>query len=1418
MARRPSAAADPVAPADAAGPDFVHLHVHSEYSLLDGLGRIDGIVGRAAALGQPAIALTDHGNLHGVVEFDVAARKAGVKPIIGCEVYVAPRTMGDREPKVDDRPFHLTLLARDQEGYQNLLRLVSTASIEGFYYRPRIDKALLERHAGGLVALSGCMSGELSRLLLDGQVEAARRVAAWHADLFGRDHYFIEVQDQGLDRQPELNRGLVDIARHLGVRVVATNDAHYVAQSDHRAHDILLCIQTGATVDQPNRMRLGSEQFHLRSGAEMARAFSGLPEALANTLLVAEQVNLDLDFSRVNLPRFDLPDGQTPSSYLRELSFKGIEARYGGVSEEQRARLAYELDVIDRTGYPLYFLIVADYVRFARERGILAMPRGSVAGSLVIHALGVCDIDPLAYRLMFERFLHDERIGMPDIDMDFADDRREEVIRYVQEKYGRDRVAQIITFGTMAARAAVRDVARVMGLSFSEVNPIARAIPFGASLAEARETPDLKAMADRDPRIAEVLDLAQGVEGVSRNASTHAAGIVISRDPLVEHVPLQRGPKGDETIVTQWAMGAVEQAGMLKMDFLGLANLTIVDRTLRILKEANGLDLDLNSIPTDESHPDAAKAFAMLGEGETTAVFQLESDGMRRCLRGLRPNQVSDLIAIVALYRPGPMDNIPAFTAAKNGHVPVRYLHPVLKPILEETYGVCVYQDQVLLMVREVAGFTWGEADVLRKAMGKKIPALMAEQEEKFHTSAVARGFDPHVVQALWDIIAPFAGYGFPKGHAAAYAVLAYQTAYLKANYPGAYMAAVLTSTAGTPDKVSEAIHECRRLGVDIGAPDVNRSAQGFTLEPGDDGTTAVRFGFSGIKFVGAGAVEALIAERDRGGHFADIPDLCARIDLRQWNKRALESLVKAGALDAFGDRPAMLAGLDASISAGQQASRARQSGQTSLFDLFGGGPASPLGRGAGGEGAGQGAGSRPAGPKSMPVRDASLLTVPERRQALAWEKESLGLYLSEHPLTSAAAALRAASTYSISAIDAEKAGEEVVIAGSIASVRPVQTRKGDTMGAVQLEDLSGQIEVVVFPRLYTSARDLLVEDAIVLVRGKVDTRNDTPQIVCDAIEAFDPDVPIEEIRVAPATRARPSRRPDGAARPASRGTTRRPAAPASTDEPPRGDVPTPTDVPSPGGVPARADVPTQGDVPTPADVLSPGGVPARADGLGALASISPLSREAGEGQGVGEDHGTATVPGRPTTDPGDNEPPADDPWAGMDVGPAIPARPASRVDAPSSQAGRPAPRASSDAPEPLGTGAPARSLAEARPHAVTGYVASVTSASPSVVLPVATGLDAISVVDVTVPCNGREDRNLRMIERLDRAIRTWPGAVRVVIRLLHPTGSVVAIEASQRVDPCRELVESLQREVGHEHVRVRAGADDAPWGGRATA
>ncbi|CAA9275110.1 MAG: DNA polymerase III alpha subunit [uncultured Chloroflexi bacterium] len=1101
--------------AESSAPEFVHLHVHSEYSLLDGLARIPALVKRAADTGMKALAVTDHGSMYGAIEFYSAAKSAGIKPILGCEIYVAPRSMGQREPKVDDKNYHLTLLAKNETGFKNLLKIVSRAHLEGFYYKPRADKELLAKHAEGLICLSGCMSGELARLLMDGQEDKAREVALWYRDLFGKDHYYIEIQNQLLSAQDELNRKTVALARELDLPLVATNDSHYVRAEDAKAHDVLLCIQTNATREQANRMRLETQEFFLRTPAEMARAFPGLDDALANTVRIAEMVDLKLDFSRVHLPHFELPPGETPESWLRKECEAGLARRFGTVTEQQRQRLDYELSVIERTGYPLYFLIVADYVRYARERGIMAVPRGSVAGSLCIYALGICDVDPLEFNLMFERFLHDERIGMPDIDMDFADDRRHEVIEYVREKYGHDRVGQIITFGTMAARAAVRDVGRALGMTYGEVDRVAKAIPQGPgiTLKDARASSELKTMAADDPKIAELLELAEALEGTPRNASTHAAGVVISRDPLDEYVPLQKATKGEEGIITQWDMRIVEKIGMLKMDFLGLANLTILDHARRIIEERHpGLGLDLQRLPMDYDDPSGQpkRAFDMLSEGHTTAVFQLESGGMRKCLTGLRPNKITDLLAIVALYRPGPMEYIPAFTAAKNGQVAVTYLHEDLKPILEETYGICVYQDQVLQIVRAIAGFTWGEADVLRKAMGKKIQALMEEQREKFVRQTVERGYGDEFARAVWGVIEPFAGYGFPKGHAAAYAVVSYQTAFLKANYTAEYMSAVLSSEAGNSDKVAEAVAECRRIGVEVLPPDVNRSGLGFTLEehatnsvrgelvephPSTSSgrtealqvvhrTMAIRFGLAGVKNVGHGAIEMLLKARDEDGPFTDLGDFCRRVDLRQLNKRALESLVKAGAMDMFGERAALLAGMDSAMAQAQQDQRARQNGQTSLFDLFGE------------QGADEALGA--------PV--FTLPDVPEadRRQKLSWEKEMIGLYISEHPLQAVARPLAARVTCPISELTEDMAGQTVTIGGFISSMRLIPTKKGDLMAAVELEDLGGSTEVVVFPRTLQNNRDLIKEDAILLVKGKVDTRDDRPKLLAETVELLE--------------------------------------------------------------------------------------------------------------------------------------------------------------------------------------------------------------------------------------------------------------------------------------------------------------------------
>jgi DNA polymerase-3 subunit alpha len=1261
------------------GAEFVHLHVHSEFSLLDGLARVSDMVKRVASLGMPALALTDHGTMYGVIDFYSECQKAGVRPIVGCETYVAPRSLTDREPKVDDKNYHLTLLAQNEVGYHNLMKLISRANVDGFYYRPRIDRELLVKHAEGLICLSGCMSGQLARLLMDGQQEAAAKLAGWHKELFGPERYLLEIQNQGLEGQEALNRQIVELGRALGIPVVATNDSHYVRPEDSRAHDVLLCIQTGATVDQANRMRLGSDQFYLRSAEEMARAFDGLDDALRNSLRVAEQVDLKLDFDRVLLPHFEIPQGHTPEGYLRHLCEEGLRQRYGTISDVHRQRLDYELSVIERTGYPLYFLIVADYVRYARERGILAVPRGSVAGSLCIYALGICDIDPLKYDLMFERFLHEERIGMPDIDMDFSDDRREEVIRYVQQKYGRDRVAQIITFGTMAARASVRDVGRALGLSYGEVDRVAKAIPMGSTIAEALQTSELRDMAAAEPKIQDLLTLAQSLEGIARNASTHAAGVVISRDPLDEHVPLQRATKGEEGVITQWPFQVIEKVGMLKMDFLGLANLTILDRARKIIEERHpGVHLDLQHLPMDYDEPSgmARKTFDMLGQGETTAVFQLESGGMRRCLKGLRPTQVQHLLAIVALYRPGPMDSIPAFIAAKNGQTPVTYLHPDLEPILKETYGICVYQDQVLQIVRTIAGFSWAEADVLRKAMGKKIASLMAEQREKFLTRTVERGYDQEFAARLWATIEPFAGYGFPKGHAAAYAVVAYQTAFLKANYPAEYMTAVLTSEAGNPEKVAEAVAEARRLGVEVRAPDVNKSGLGFSLEDTPQGT-AIRFGLSGVKNVGHAAIEMLIKARE-AGPFLDLADFCRRVDLRQLNKRALESLIKAGAMDGFGERAALLAGVDTAMSLAQQHHRAQNSGQTHMFDLLG-------------DQDGTSAGLVSFTLPSIPAAD--------RKQRLSWEKEMIGLYISEHPLAGIARALSQTVSGSTTDLSEDMAGQMVTLGGFIAAMRLIPTRKGDLMAAVELEDMAGSVEVIVFPRTFQAHREILKEDAVVLVRGKVDTRDDQPKVLCESIELFD--APPDELATDPIEQtaypldAREAEAAGFAPAPSSNGGPAQGATRAGAPEPPVAPQP------APGG----------------------DGEPAEVDGFDQAEANEPF-----DGLEVSTE-----------------EPPAGGAW----------------------------------------------------PRAAAGWNGAPAGAY---------------VLELLLERTLREERDVHRLARLDELFERFPGNDRVILRILGTNGrETTALELSERVRCCTDLLDELVSELGEEAVRVRLAANPPP-------
>jgi len=1086
---------------------FTHLHLHTEFSLLDGLSRIPKVLERVRELGQEACAITDHGALYGAIDFHQEARKIGVKPIIGVEAYVAKGDRRSRDPQ-DKSQYHLTLLARNQAGYRNLLALVTKANLEGYYYKPRMDRELLEAHGAGLIALSGCNSSEMHRLLMDGRRDDAVALATWSRDVF--DGYYLELQENGLPEVTAVNKQLVDLSRELDVPLVATVDSHYVYPEDAPDHDILLCIGTNATVQDAKRMQMNAPVYYVQSEAEVRARFAELPEAVDNTQRIAEACDLTLEFGRLHLPDVDLPPGLSPEAHLANLSWAGLERRCAPVTEETRRRLQYELDVVRETGFANYILVVYDFAQFAKRHGILMGVRGSAAASLILYCLDVTDVDPLAHGLVFERFLNVERREMPDVDLDFADDRRDEVIRYAAEKYGHDHVAQIITFGTMGAKAGIRDVGRALAMSYGETDRVARLVPAQLNMSIERalnESPELKLAYDADEAVRRLVDTAQRLEGIARHASTHAAGIVISREPLVEHVPLQRPQRGETEKLgaiptTQYAMDQVARIGLLKMDLLGLVNLTILGRAAEMIRETRGVEIDLRALPDDD-----AKTYEMLAKGETFGVFQLESAGMRRAVQDLRPNSIGDLAALVALYRPGPIQHIPVFCRAKHGLQKIAYPHRDLAHILDETYGVITYQDQVLLIAQKFAGYTLGEADVMRKAMGKKIPTAMRAERDRFVKGAKKKGYSEGDAQEIFELILPFAGYAFNKAHAVCYAMIAYQTAYLKAQYTAEYLAAVLafasSHPAGGQSRIAAAVSECARLGLAVLPPDVNRSRANFALEPAEDGGKAIRFGLQQIKNVGAGAAESIVQERERGGAFASIEDFCRRVNLKSINKRALESLAKAGALDAFGDRGTLLSNLDRLVSLAQREARLRESGQATMFDLFGDQVATP-----------------------MPALELEESPV-TRAEELSWEKELLGVYVSEHPFTSAAAALAPYASVSCAELAAETTqtqqaaadgelvegatapvalpaqGREVVIAGMVGNTRRLYTRDSRPFCAAEIEDLSGLVEVTVWPELFERSQDLWIEGNIVLLQVRVRERGGRMQIAVQQVELY---------------------------------------------------------------------------------------------------------------------------------------------------------------------------------------------------------------------------------------------------------------------------------------------------------------------------
>jgi DNA polymerase-3 subunit alpha len=1083
------AAESPTAPAAAPAQDFVHLHVHSEFSLLDGLSPVKRIVETAKRQGMRAIALTDHGNLYGAIDFYSYARSAGIKPILGVETYVSPRGMADKGGSQDRNYFHLVLLAKNRDGYQNLLKLVSRASLEGYYYKPRIDRDLLAEHAGGLIALSACYSGEPSRAILESDFLKARDAAAWYREIF-KDDYFLELQDHGNPDDQVVNAGLIELNKQLGIPLVVTNDSHYTLPEEAAAQDVLLCVQTNSTEQDPRRMRMEpGGAFCLKPPEEMWRLFGHVPDALRNTLVIAERCDLQLEFGRLSFPELDhiIPAGQTPQQFLARTCEDGLLRRYGAaLNNEHRQRLRYELDVVDKTGFAAYILFVWDFVDWARRRGIPCGPRGSAAGSIILYCLGISDLDPVRYGLTFERFLNPERIQMPDIDMDFADDRRDEVIQYVIDRYGRERVAQIITFGRLLARAAIRDVGRALDYPLNEVDRVAKLIPpvpIGIKLKDALEQiPELKSMYDTQPHIKTLIERAQSVEGVARHAGTHAAGVVVADQPLTNYVPLQRATRGDSAM-TQYDMKVLDKIGLLKMDFLGLANLTMLSKTLDNIKLRHGIELDLAHLPLDDP-----KTYAMLGRGETRTVFQLEGPGMTRSVVDLQPSTLDHLAALVALYRPGPMAHIPSYIARRDGREAATPPDAALADVLEESYGIIVYQDQVLQVVRKLAGYSLGQADVLRRAMGKKEKDVMAREGPKFIESVIANGYPKSTAESVWELLQPFANYAFNKAHAYCYALVAFQTAYLKANYPVEWFAAVLSTIAADTDKVVGVVGECRRLGVRMLSPDVNASGLDFGVEA--DG---IRFGLGAVKNVGQGAVELLVREREANGPYTSLEEFCRRQDLHTVNKRVLESLIKCGAMDTLGPREALLdtKRLDSAIAAAQIDQRAASTGQTSLFDMFG--DAEPVT-------------APPIVVAIEPAMNGSAeVSAAAARERALWEKEVLGFQFGDHPFLEASAWLADTLTHDTTQLTAELSGEKIRIGGLVTGVRRILTKTKSQMAVVTLEDLHGSIEAVVFPRVYERSAEVFREDAILVIDGKVDTRSERPQVVVDRAEMWTP-------------------------------------------------------------------------------------------------------------------------------------------------------------------------------------------------------------------------------------------------------------------------------------------------------------------------
>ncbi len=1062
--------------------EFVHLHTHSEFSLLDGLGKLDHLIERAKSYGMDALGLTDHGAMYGSFKFYLKAKAAGIKPIIGVETYVARRSRFDREGKIDTDPYHLILLAKNETGYKNLMKLVTHAHLEGYYYKPRIDWELLTEHHDGLICTSGCLRGQLASLLIEGKEKEAERIAGQYAALFGTDQYYIEIQKHpNIPIIDEVNEKLIKLSRNLGIPLVATNDIHYVDPDDAEAQEILLCVQTQHTIVEKNRAlsMLASPDFYMRSPDEMKGLFIQYPEAIANTVKIAGMCDLTLSVGKWILPHYPLVNGGTPAMHLEQMVWERAKTKFPALTQEIKERITYELGIINAKGYSTYFLIVQDFVNWAKNNNIAVGPgRGSAAGSVISYILNITGLNPLYFNLPFERFLNPSRPSPPDIDLDFEDDRRDEVIAYVTARYGSDKVAQIITFGTMEARGAIRDAGRALGMPYAAPDRISKMIPAGfqgspMTIEKALEQSAELALAYKtEPETKRLLDVARRLEGVARHASVHAAGVVIADKPLVEYTPLQKESKG-ERIITQYDMYTVGEdgVGLLKMDFLGLRNLTIMSQALRFIKEVRGETVDLEKISLDNK-----KTYQMLASGETTGVFQLESAGMRRYIKELKPTNIFDVMAMVALFRPGPMATIPEFIKRKHNPATITYPDPRLKDVLKQSYGIIAYQDDVLLTAITLAGYTWGDADKLRKAVGKKIPTEMKKQKEKFIEGCVKNGLTRLKAEDIFNLIEPFAGYGFNKAHAACYATIAYETAYLKANYPVEFMTAVLTaeSRANTgparDERIANMVAECRRTGLILLPPDINTSDIEFTIEDGK-----IRFGLSAVKNVGSAAIESILAARSVS-RFVSLSDIISRVDTSKVNKKTFESLIKTGAMDAFGSRASMLSAFTQLLEQAHKHKKAVASGQVGLF----------------------------AEDDASQVFSDVLADIPELSQSelLGFEKELLGFYLTTHPLEPHRKMFAAKSFTPVADLTSGNIGERVRIAGIIVSIKKIITRAGNhEMAFARLEDLTGTIEVVVFPKIYALTADLWKPDRVVELSGKLDQKEDRLTILADDVK-----------------------------------------------------------------------------------------------------------------------------------------------------------------------------------------------------------------------------------------------------------------------------------------------------------------------------